>query len=86
MSILPPKHAPFHYEKGYFRQNISSFTPFFSLFVLYHASNSTTSLNIWGTDAWAVPTSNFRGGDRPPSPPKSPPMGRQMRGWTKSGP
>jgi len=34
-------------------------TPFFNQFVLLHASDNTTSRNIGGTDAWAVPTSNF---------------------------
>jgi len=43
---------------------------FFTQFLLSHASDNTTSRNIGGTDAWAVPpqTSNF-GGDRPPSHP-----------------
>ena len=45
---------------------------FFSQFVLCH----TTFRNIGrgGTDAWAVPTSVFFGGNCPPVPPKSPPM------------
>ena len=35
---------------------------FFTLFVLSRASDNTTYQNIAGTDAWAVPTSNFFGG------------------------
>jgi len=54
----------------YFRSKNSFMTPFFTQFVLSHASDNTTSRNIGGTGAWAVPTTNF-GGDRPP---KSPPM------------
>ena len=34
---------------------------FFFLLELSHASNNTTSPNIGGTDAWAVPTSKFWG-------------------------
>ena len=37
---------------------------FFSEFVLCYASTNTTSRNIGGTEAWAVPTSNLGG----PSP------------------
>jgi len=37
-------------------------TPYFTQFVLSHASDNTTSRNIGGTDARAVPlTSNFGG-------------------------
>jgi len=43
------------------------FDTFFTLFVL------STSQNIGGTDAWAVPTSSFLGGPSPSSP-RSPPM------------
>src|SRR6218665_1794757 len=41
-------------------KNISSLTTFFIQFVLCHRFNNT-SQNIWGTDAWAVPTSHFWG-------------------------
>src|SRR6218665_1022078 len=44
------------------------------MFVLSRASDNTTSQNIRGTSAWAVPHLKF-GGGRPPSPrPRSPPM------------
>src|SRR6218665_1982151 len=47
---------------------------FFTLFILSRTSDKTTSQNIGGTNAWAVPpTSNF-GGTVPPSPPRSPPL------------
>src|SRR6218665_82910 len=42
--------------------------PFFTLFILSRTSDNTTSQNIGGTNAWAVPHLKF-GGDRPPSPP-----------------
>src|SRR6218665_3239021 len=42
--------------------------------MLSRASDNTTSPNIGGTDAWAVPHLKFFWGDRPPSPPRSPPL------------
>ena len=42
-------------------------TPFFTLFILSRTSDNSTSLNIGGTNAWAVPTSNF-GGPSPITP------------------
>ena len=39
---------------------------FFTQFVLSHASDNTTSQNIGGTDAWAVPHLKFRA--HPPVP------------------
>jgi len=39
-------------------------TPFFTLFILSHASDNTTSQNIGGTDAWTVPPPQILG-DRP---------------------
>src|SRR6218665_3100153 len=53
-------------EKPHFRKEFLNKT-IFTLFILSHTSDNTTSLNIGGTNAWAVPTSNF-GGDRPPAP------------------
>jgi len=46
---------------------------FFTMFVLSRASDNTTSLNIGGTNAWAVPPPQILG-DRPPVPPRSPPL------------
>src|SRR6218665_3057790 len=46
---------------------------FFSHFLLYLTSNKSSSRNIEGTDAWPVPHFKFLG-DRPPAPPKSPPV------------
>src|SRR6218665_1412385 len=46
-------------------ENNSFMTPFFLLCSCFHTlPTNTTSQNIGGTDAWAVPTSNFGG----PSP------------------
>src|SRR6218665_2745566 len=47
---------------------------FFTLFVLKRASDNTTSLNIGGTNAWAVPPPQIFGGPFPPVPPRSPPL------------
>src|SRR6218665_2469757 len=47
--------------------------PFFTLFILSRTSDNTASQNIGGTNAWAVPHLKFWG-DRPPVPPRSPPL------------
>src|SRR6218665_2407398 len=44
-------------------------TPFFTLFILSRTSDNTTSQNIGGTNAWAVPHLKFWGGPSPQSPP-----------------
>src|SRR6218665_1565531 len=45
----------------------SLMTPFFTLFVLSRAFDNTTSQNIGGTDAWAIPHLKFGGTvPRPP--------------------
>src|SRR6218665_2344953 len=46
---------------------------FFTLFILSHASDNTTSQNIGGPMHGPSPTSNFGGGS-PPSPPRFPPL------------
>jgi len=51
-------------------------TPFFTLFILSRASDNTTSQNIGGTNAWAVPPPQIWGGTVPPVPPRSPPLCR----------
>jgi len=58
-----------------FRQKYSSLTPFLSQFVLFLTSHNSTSQNIGGTDAWAVPLLKILG-DVPSSPPRSLPMGK----------
>src|SRR6218665_1233151 len=40
-------------------------TPFFTLLILSRVSDNTTSLNIGGTNAWAVPHLKFLGGPPP---------------------
>src|SRR6218665_2070932 len=47
---------------------------FFTLFILSRTSDNTTSQNIGGTNAWAVPPSQILGGPSPPVPPRSPPL------------
>jgi len=54
----------------YLRTNTSFVTPFFTQFVLSHASNNITSPNIEGTDIWAVHPPQILG-TVPPSPPIS---------------
>ena len=41
-------------------------TPFFTLFILSRTSDNTTSQNIGGTNAWAVPPPQTLGGTVPP--------------------
>src|SRR6218665_389597 len=72
-TLLNVVYDPFFTRKSAISENNSLTTPFFTLFVLSRASDNTTSPNIEGTDAWAVPTSNF-GGTVPPVPPRSPPL------------
>src|SRR6218665_844708 len=71
-------HVPFFTRKTPISENNSLMKPFFTLFVLSQASVRQTlyftSKNIGGTDAWAVPSPQILGRDRPPSPPRSPPM------------
>src|SRR6218665_1342752 len=49
-------------------------TPFFTRFILSRASDNTSSQNIGGTNAWAVPHLKFWGGPSAPVPPRSPPL------------
>src|SRR6218665_3317306 len=50
-------------------------TQFFTLFMLSRTSDNTTSQNIGGTNAWAVPPPQiFLGGPSPQSSPRSPPL------------
>src|SRR6218665_453629 len=60
-------------EKPLFRKEFFDNTYFFTLFIFSHASDNTTSQNIGGTDAWAVPHLKFLGGPSP-SGPRSPPL------------
>src|SRR6218665_1319177 len=61
-------------KKPLFLIKKSFMTPsFYSVRILSHVSNNTTSPNIGGTDTWAVPPPLILGG-RTPVPPKSPPI------------
>src|SRR6218665_2766592 len=69
-----------HKKNHYFIKEFL-FDTFFTLFVHSRASDNTTSQNIGGTDAWAVPPPQILG-DHPPSPSRSPPLGkRNGRRW-----
>ena len=64
-----------HKKKHYFRKEFHDDTYFFTLFELSRPSHNTTSQNIGGTNAWAVPPPQFfLGGPSPQSPPRSPPL------------
>src|SRR6218665_861646 len=69
-------------ENLYFTKNIPSSlnflleTPLFSQFVLCHAPNNTTTRNIVGTDAWAVPPPQSLGRSSTQSP-------LSLRPWPK---
>src|SRR6218665_820084 len=73
-TMLNVVYDPFLTRKATISEKNSFMTPFFTLFVLSRESENTTSQNIGGTDAWAVPPPQILGGDRPPSPPRSPPL------------
>src|SRR6218665_1632761 len=66
-------HFPYVYyvkcRRGLYDHFLTRKTQFFTLFMLSRTSDNTTSQNIGGTNAWAVPHLKFWGGDRPPSPP-----------------
>src|SRR6218665_999538 len=66
-------YGPFLDENLYFRTN-SFMTPFCTQFVLSHAYNNTTSRNIGGKDAGAVPHFKVWGTIPHAVPSKSPPM------------
>src|SRR6218665_1570288 len=51
-----------------FRKKFLDDTYFFTLFVLLRPSDNTTSQNIGGTNAWAVPPPQILGGPSPQSP------------------
>jgi len=60
-------------ENHYFRKEFLDNTIFFTLFVLSRASDNTTSLNIGRPMHGPSPHLKFWG-DRPPQPPRSPPL------------
>src|SRR6218665_2366063 len=52
---------------------------FFILFILSRTSDNTTSQNIGGDQCMGCPPHlKFWGGDRPPSPPRSPPLDQRV--------
>jgi len=54
-------YDPFFTRKTPISENNSLTTPLFYSVRTFTRIRQTTSQNIGGTDAWAVPTSNFRG-------------------------
>src|SRR6218665_1168938 len=69
-----------HQKNNYFIKEFLDKTIFFTLFVLSRASDNTTSLNIGGTNAWAVPYLTFLGRPSPQSP-----LGVRPWGFLSSG-
>ena len=72
-TVLNHVYNLFFTRKTTISEKNSLIRPFFTLFVLTRASDNTTFLNIGGPMHGPSPTSNFWG-DRPPSPPRSPPL------------
>src|SRR6218665_3486401 len=64
-SFADEKNSFLDEKSLHFRTKNSLITPLFTQFVLTHASNNTTSRNIWGTDTWAVPHLKFWEGPSP---------------------
>ena len=69
-----PLYDPFLRQKPRFQKKIPPWDLIFSQFVLCLTFNNSTSQNIGGTDAWAVPPPQILRGTVPPVLPKSPPM------------
>ena len=80
--MLDVVYDPFLTRKTTISEKISFMTPFFTLFVLSHASDNAASQNIGETDAWAVSHLKFWG-DSPPRSPSLTISGRPM--WTGGG-
>src|SRR6218665_3402375 len=72
-TVLNHVYNLFFTRKTTISEKNSLIRPFFTLFLLTRASDNTTFLNIGGPMHGPTPTSNFWG-DRPPSPPRSPPL------------
>src|SRR6218665_1088029 len=70
---LRPSDPLFLTKNLTFRQKYSSLTSFLSQFVLFLTSHNSTSQNIGGTDAWAVPPPQFFFFPVPSNPPTPPP-------------
>src|SRR6218665_4005978 len=77
-TVLNVVYDPFFTRETTISEKNSLIRPVFTLFVLSRASDNTTSLNIGGTNAWAVPPPQILGGPSP-SPPRSPPLGDAYR-------
>ena len=72
-NLIYNTYDPFLHETPLYQNKKFLHHTFFSHFILCHASNNTTSRNIGGTDAWAVPPPQIFGETFPPfPPPKSP--------------
>jgi len=73
--------GPVFTRKNPISENNSLMTPFFTLFMLSHASDKHYFSKCWEDGCMGrLPTSNF-GGDRLPSPPSSPPVGASLDRW-----
>src|SRR6218665_3553018 len=70
---------PFLHKKNhYFSKEFLDKDHFLTLFVLSRASDNTTSLNIGGTNAWAIPHLKLLGGLSTQNLPRSPPLSRAV--------
>src|SRR6218665_1721210 len=66
-TVLNTIYDPLFTRKNPISENNSLVTPFFTLFLLSRSSDNTTSQNIGGTDAWAIPHLKFFWGAVPQS-------------------
>src|SRR6218665_2902251 len=77
MSIFMPKISDdFFLVIDQVFQILHFFTVLNVVYDTLFTSDNTTSLNIGGTNAWAVPSPQILGGTVPPVPPRSPPLAK----------
>src|SRR6218665_736607 len=76
LSEMSYNYDPFFTRETPTSENNSLMTPFFTLFVLSRAfDNTSLLLKIFGRRMHGPSPTSHLLGDRPPSPPRSPPMG-----------
>ena len=87
-TVLNVVYDPLSTRKSTISEKNSFMTPFLYFFRIFALiSDNTTSQNIGGKDAWAVPPPQILGGPSP-SPPRSPPLvgGDKMEvNWVGNG-
>src|SRR6218665_3883744 len=74
MTSLAPRPRPRACGRGGEASRLADSIVEVDLSFPYYSHPTTLLLKILGANAWAVPHLKFFGGDRPPSPPRSPPL------------